>query len=504
MGHEAPAFAYLPGPEAAVDAAIQTAVRSGVPAHEARLGVGGLPSRITRLANGMVYGIACDQQAMRVALGAGALEASMQAGKCTSLLTPSDPAMLLRKARLAGFDLDSYLRADRLAIFQMASEAPKHLFRCGVEGFLAQLERIFPQRDALIVIDQADALFMLSESRAAAETAQGYTNWAAERDHTVLALFTPTPHAAREYFALRLVAENFAGFAIAKPSHGGPVLEVRHWFNAEGASARESFSLRWAGRGTLNAQAESPLRDADDLTPVESVLRVEDTAKIADALDVVRSSDAATLVLPFNDPADYVRLCRTVAEVRALGRPSLRAVIREHGLRLRAAQALALTRLGASTIIPKDVSDAGAKRIVDALQGTSFMRPFDADVETVESQTTGLLRRAPSGRSSFCDAVEALLAAADGFEVESCLVRLEMQRGEPAMAVRLSRRHGREILWLAEEQRLWLFMFGCAASNAPAVLKRLFIARTEEICSSWSMEHETRRILAELRSLREQ
>jgi hypothetical protein len=505
MGPEAPAVAYFPGQEPVLDCA-EAIVRTGLPlaktAHDARLGVGELPSRIATLAGGMIYAIACDQQALRLALGAGALEASLQAGRCSSLLTPSDPATLLRKARLAGFHLEPFLRTEKLALFQTAAEAATHLFRCGVEGFLAQLERIFPEREALVVIDQADALFMLSEPRAAEAAAQRYLDWAAARGHAVLALFTPAPHAAREYLALRLVAENFAGFAVARPAHGGPVLDVRHWFNLEGASARESFPLRWAGRGALHAQAAVPQRDADDLTPVERILYLEETAGIADALDAARVSDAATLVLPYRQAGDYPGLCRAVAALRALGRPALRAVIRERGLRLRAAQALALTRLGTSSIIPKDVPDAAARRIVEALHGTAFMRPFDTDIEAVESQTTALLQRSVSDGPSFCHAVEGLLAAADASEVESCLVRLEMQRGEPAVAVPFLRRLGREIVWLADAERLWLFLFGCPPGSAPAVLRRIFIARTEEICSSWSMEHETGRMLAELRCLR--
>jgi hypothetical protein len=319
----------------------------------------------------------------------------------------------------------------------------------------------------------------------------------------VLALFSPAAHAAREFLALRLVAENFGGFAIAKPSHGAPVLEIRHWFGAEGTSTRQSFALRWAGTAALGVEPAPGAPDHGELTPAESVIWAEDAATFADALDAACSSEAATLVLPFQRPADYPIVCRAVAAVRAHARPSLRVVVRERAFRLRAAQALALMRLGASSIIPAGLSDAAARRIVEALHGTRFTRPYDSSVEEVEAQMSNLVSAGAHSAASFCDAVEGLLAASDGFEIESCLARLELDQADASKALALVRRLGRELVALPRGNSLWLFLFGCPARSAPAVLRRLFIAPLAEFCSSWSTERDAGRILMELRSLRD-
>jgi len=115
-------------------------VRSVLPAH-ARLGLAELPARIERLAPGMLYAIACAEQGVRVPLVAGALAASLRTGKPCALVTPAAPSILLRKARLAGFTLSAPLKAGELTICQVAPEAPKHLFRLGVQSLIAQLER---------------------------------------------------------------------------------------------------------------------------------------------------------------------------------------------------------------------------------------------------------------------------------------------------------------------------------------------------------------------------
>src|SRR5207248_155971 len=151
--------------------------------------------------------------------------------------------------------------------------------------------------------------------------------------------------------------ENFAGFALARAAAGGTLFEVRHWFGAEGSSAREAFELALPGshsRVERSTALDEPLAPIDSVisvrgalaSPVKSWQAWEEAESIAHALDAARRSEAATLVLPFERPSDYEALARAVAEVRAMGRASLRVVVRERALRLRSSQTLALLRLG--------------------------------------------------------------------------------------------------------------------------------------------------------------
>jgi len=253
MGHEAPAFALLPGAEEQVDAIVRSVLAgqrpSGMPA-QARLGLGELPGRVDQLAAGMVYGVVCNQQAVRLPLLASALAASLRSGMQCVLLTPSEPRVLLRKLSLSGFALHATLRAGQLAVFQVARDAAKHLFRLGAEELLAQLEQNIAPRGVLLVLDEADALFMACDPLAGAEAARLYLEWTAKRNHTMLAMFSPAADAPRDYVVLRHIAENFAGFALAAPADDGAVFEIQHWFGPQGASWRESFELPLHGRAT--------------------------------------------------------------------------------------------------------------------------------------------------------------------------------------------------------------------------------------------------------------
>ena len=431
--------------------------------------------------------MACAEQAIRVPLVAGALAATLRTGKACALVTPAAPSILLRKARLAGFALNSPLKSGQLSICQVTAEAPKHLFRLGVQTLIAQLERHMAAREALVVIDEADALFLIADPRAAADAAARYTEWATAREHTVLALFAPAPEAAREYLTLRRLGENFAGFGLARAAARGALFEVRHWFGADGASAREAFELRLSSTQSATPLAEPLRRLEEPLAPVDSVICVrgalavpvkswhawEEVESIAQAVDAARRSEAATLVLPFERPSDYDALARAVAEVRAMDRASLRLVVRERALRLRNSQTLALMRLGTSSVIPAGVPDAAVKRMIDALHGTRFSRPYDSELHEVEEETIGLLAARSLNRASFCEAVERLLAAADGFDIESSLVCLENSRFEPWRILAAARRHAREFVALANGDRTWFFWYGCRAEAAAQIVRRI-------------------------------
>ena len=479
---------------------------------DSSLGVDNLPDRVAALAGGMIYSVACDQQAVRLPLIAGALAATIKLGTACVLLTPSDGGMFLRKARLAGFSLDGAVRSGALALFQTPPDVGKAIFRMDVDMFVRQLQFSIPSRGAFVAIDCADSLFMLSDPGASEEAAQQYLHWTNLHQHTLLATFAPAAAAPRDYLTLRHIAENFAGFAVARPTDGGAVLEIRHWFGAHGANPRESFMLRSRQRGVLSVR--STATQDDELPPVDAAIYVKsamdvtlaaraswhEVESVADAVDAARRSEAATLVLPFERPTDYPMLCRALVTVRAMRRPCLRVLVRERRARLRAGQMLTLMRLGASAILPLDVSDAAVRRLVDSLRGARFTRPYEMDAQQVDEDTNGLLARQPDSAKGFCAAVEGLLAAADGFDIETSLVRIRFPDGQMAAGARSAQRFGRDLVAFLQDDAAWFFFFGCPAVSLPKVLQRFFRAPIES--AERTTEQDPARILELLGELR--
>jgi hypothetical protein len=492
-------------------AAVRAAVSDDAPAGRvACLGLESLPARIARLPRGMIYSLACDQQAVRLPLAARALGASLRTGQPCVLVTAGDPAMFLRKARLAGMDLGAHARSGELALFQLAAEADKSMFRDGPQAFLRELELSLPGPGVFVVLDEADAVFALTDPRSSTDAAKAYVRWAATHQHTVLALFAPSAMAPREYLALRRAAENFAGFAVARATYGGGTLDVRHWFTAEGASPREVFDLRLYGESAVRIEANPTA--LDELPPVDTVICVgnalpanlygwrdwQDVASAEEGLQALRRSAAATLVLPFRHSRDFPSIAAAVAAVRSMGRPELHVAVRECGRRLRAGHSLALMRRGLSTVIAPDVSDVGAKRIVDLLKGTRFERAYDTDPEALDELVSHTV--AGSG-SLFCEAVEGWLAAADGFDLENCLVRIEA-RGAAGRLIARAQKRSRDAVWTIKGDRIWAFLLGCPRAAAPRVMQRMFSGPSHEPLPAWFAEFRPERILAQLQALR--
>ena len=189
-----------------------------------------------------------------------------------------------------------------------------------------------------------------------------------------------------------------------------------------------------------------------------------------------RPDDLVTLLYAkekgeLQDQAAFEARVRTAtAEVVRKLNADLDSVLKQPELTPRWAE-LGITPLGGSP-------DAAVKRMTDALHGTRFARPYDTDVRQVEEETVNLLGMRSHNRSSFCETVERLLAASDGFDVDSCLTVLELG-AEPWRILAAARRHARELVAFVEAERAWLFWYGCRAEALPNILKRMNLELTQ-------------------------
>ena len=140
------------------------------------------------------------------------------------------------------------------------------------------------------------------------------------------------------------------------------------------------------------------------------------------------------------------------------------------------------------------------RRLVDSLRGARFTRPYEMDAQQVDEDTNGLLARQPDTAKGFCAAVEGLLAAADGFDIETSLVRIRFPDGQMAAGARSAQRFGRDLVAFLQEDAAWFFFFGCPAVSLPKVLQRFFRAPIES--AERTTEQDPARILELLGELR--
>jgi hypothetical protein len=470
----------------------------------ASLGVRGLPDALSFLAPGELYAIEIDAQSLRLPLVAHTLRESLSGGVGCSLVLPGDPAAFLAKARLCGADLEWSQSQGELNLVRHRADPMSPLIRGGPAAVLDAIEQAVPAGRGLLIIEQAETMLFLADPTQSGEAGDGLREWARRRGVTVLLTCTPSSRPQREFLALRAMAEDFAGLAVMRENEGGARLDVRHWFGAQGGNPRVSVPLRLADPGALTAEppptTPARVRDATAQQIVAIEGAVDDPVAAmrdaswslvqshAEAIDAARRMASGTIVLSFDRATPLRALCHAVASVRRAAAPWVSVVVRERGLRLRLGQQIALTRLGASGVVPLDADDADLAQSVRAMGGTAFLRQVPDDIEaTIAAAGTAVAPQLLVTRA-FRDMVAEVLAAAEGIDLPHSLLHVAC---DPAKAQQLGtlalQRKIREAAMTVDPTGLWLFLFGCPASRAPGVAERAFGRMHAEVAADISV-----------------
>ncbi|MCZ8337019.1 MAG: BcsE family c-di-GMP-binding protein [Burkholderiaceae bacterium] len=470
-----------------------------------RLGITGIADSVGVLAPGQVYALAVDAQPLRVPLVAQALRATLVEGGRCAVVLPGDPGAFVSKVKLLGIDLGWYEKSGELELVRQRHDPLLPLFRTGPAAVLELIARAAGEDRSLLVLEQAETLLFLGDPAHAGEACDGLRAWARRTGTTVIATFTPATRPQREFLSLRATAEDFAGFAVVREHEGGALLDLRHWFGNGGSNLRASVPLRTTATGELTAEPAqgAPVRVRDAGAPhvvaIETaiddpVAAVRDSSWTllkhhAELIEASRRLTAGAVVLAF-DPATPLRaLCQTVAAVRRVAAPWVSVLIRERGMRLRLAQQIALTRLGASTVVPATADDADLAQAIRALSGTACLRALPDDIErTIAAAGTATSPHLMVTRA-FRDTVAEVLAASDGLELPHALLHVAC---DPAKAQQLGtfalQRKLRDAALTVDPTGLWVFLYGCPANRTARVAERAFGRYHVEIASGISVE----------------
>jgi cellulose biosynthesis protein BcsE len=486
------------------------------------LGIEDLPDRIGRLAVGAMYAIACEDPSIRQRLIAAALYHTLLSGRPAVLISAAGAQQFLRRADQDGFDLSGFIQKRQLQLLRHPPHADTHLQQVGARQFIDELDRAELHPGSLILFDEADPLYLLSDPRHAAAAIQIYSSWSDACGHTVLGVFNLSSQAPRQFVTLMALAEHWAGFALIANINQRVLLDLRHWRAQAGDNPRQCFELNADLTGRLSAQSlhADPLdvgNSAADQQLERCVIAVRgsfgpeiqaartewhwiDAAE--NAADKAREFAIATVVLQFADSGEFERLCQAVVALRQLGNCALRIVVRERAARLRMPMAMTLFRMGVSLIIPAGSSDSNARLQIEALQGSRLIRVFDSNVARVQQELKRVLNSDPHNTIEFRAAVEQVLAQSESYQIEHALVRLYSKSGQQARAIELLSRQGRDLLMAVDGAQIWLFLFACERSEVRGTLERLFANSLNELFTDRAILFEPQRMLAALESIR--
>lgn len=480
------------------------------------LHIDGVPPRMSRLSPGMMYAITVDQQTLRIALIAQSLLAGLQSGVQCTLVTALDPKMFLKKCGLVGAHLNRFLETGQLRLYRQRNDAGAEVTPMSAKWLLNDLKQYKLPGMSMVFLDSAEDRFCLSDPASAASLAATYQEWVFENRHTVMALFVPRVNAQKEFGTLRTVAEHFGGFGVIKTTDEQAVLDVRHWFGLLGATPRSSYLLSIDTQGRLRARpvamggrlAMDPADERQIITRTAAQgfnirnNRWDVVENFVEAIDRSRQVEGGTVVLDFDKGTDIRELAQTVATVRSLGRSQLRVLIRECGARLRIGQIVALMRLGAGLVIPKELSGSGARLVAESLRGSVSARSFETHVDQVFLDSQVDSRVGFMGISEFRLAVDRLLGISEDVEIPVTLIRFSMASAQALRAASGALQRGaRDTVFTEYDNCIWALLFGCGVEHAEVVLSRLLGARFERLMTGWQRFGSTLDITQAMRLL---
>ncbi len=486
------------------------------------LGVQGLPERVARLDSGEMYAIACSDLSIREVLIAGALLCTLDSGRPAVLISAAEPSSFLAKAARAGFDLKRFVQRRRLQLLRQPQQAGEHLQKVGAKRFIDELDRAELAPGSLILFDQADPIYLLGDPPHAAAAMRIYAAWTRASGHTILSVFDALNQAPRQFVTLTSLASAWSGFAQISLINQRLLLDVRHWTCGAKSIPRECFEVRIHRRGKRDAISlrTEPLTDNKGsacLSAENTVIAMRQTFDASmqvvmpdwrwlesheNVLEVVKAHAVLTVVLQFCEPSEYEQLCSDVVALRKLGNSALRIVVRERQVRLRMPMAMALYRIGVSSIIPAQVSDSSALLQIEALQGTRIHRSCDSNIVRVQRELKAILESDLKDTVQFRLAVEYLLAQSESYKLEHTLVRLYLKPGQQKLAVEFLTREGRDLLIAVDGSTIWLFLFACARIEVRGTLDRVFASSLNELFNDRTIVNEPPRMLAALESIR--
>jgi hypothetical protein len=485
------------------------------------LAVDGLPSELADLVPGMLYAIMVDTQAIRVAVLAQCLSESAHMQSPSVLVTGHDPQAFVKKAQSFAPQLEKQLTKGSARILRFEADISRRLLRFGSAKLMEDLkaQEIAPQ--SLVIIDQASKVLGLSDPATAAVTAQLFQSWAERSKLAILFLVQSDRDNPREYASLKTVAEHWAGLAVVKSSSTRTAMTFKHWFGLHGITPGGRFLMGISTAGQLgvargiqqspneaSSTTISPSQDDHGLIATTRSIadlgdfgpRLQPCDDELELMDMARRTRAGTVLLHFSNRNELGRLGKLVANLRSITSPEVRILVRECGAKLRKTESFALLQLGASFIVPKDVSPDSARILIEQLGSAALRRlhnPRAAEqLRQLLQESTGRLLTAYEFRLR----VTNLLDLSDARLPHTLVLLKTSSAGLSKRIASLIGPRIRDVMLAESNGCLLLFLFGCSTEAAEIVMSRLFVT-AKDPATSWKCSSEAeiiRRLLAKI------
>lgn len=398
-----------------------------------------------------------------------------------------------------------------------------------LEEISASLERLLGEIDyyahphqQLIVIERFQRYCQNGMQAEFARALITMRAWAQERQ-CIFLLMSPVEY---QQPLLRAGVGTLGG--IANLMYQGRTLSwiINYWFQGDHIISQRTAHLSQADNQQLLIDSstpdslelvpsDGPVYDANRTVVVRSVLNGyplpagwEIVNRNHDVTEQLPSAVGCTFLLEFSPAVSLKELTQLVYQMRRNCGARLRLVIRELGIHLRASEESLLYQLGASLVIPAEVSFARMQGMLASQQGQLYSRLLPNDFNITWHQSTLPGVRGYLEPVEFVHEAQQSLKQIDLYIHQPLLVQMDLepewQRVDPAGLMQVGRAGD---VFTRVAGRLFLYLHSCQPDQVTRVLEQLLQRPVDEVClaqQQWLTLDQIQLVLSQLARVIEQ
>lgn len=455
------------------------------------VGIAGLPNPVRTMVPGKTYAVNVRTHAATSCQDNSIAEALRDQRSVIAVIrTPA--AELLQRLAFHGIRADEVLKQGRLQILERNGEPSEKLLVHGARHFTDELDFFTLPKNTLLVVEDAEDLFTLSDVHLASEQARIYQQWAQSANATVMLFFSVSRVEPSQIASMRTLSDLFAGVAEFAQAGIQFSWHINHWQSPFASISHREYAVSFDAEGIRLLAAgyqleglDAQIKNAPDqgrVIATETVVNGERgvpshwriVKNLDELLEAAEGAIAATCLIDFFNGDKLHVLARAIHHLRQKHGPGLRIIVRERKLRLRYSDELLLLRLGANTVVYAEVNFSRLISLIESLREHIYSGDvpdhFEAAVHAaMPPPHMGYLKPI-----EFCEMVRDSLAQSARLGIESTLAYLALlPEISHVDALRLFHIKRMGDLITADHRGIWIFLYACREPDVDATLERL-------------------------------
>ena len=456
------------------------------------VGIAGLPNPVRTMAAGNAYAVTVQQPRAAMACFDNSIVAALREQRTAIVVIRSSAAELLQRLEQHGINSHEMLQKSRLLILQRSDNAAEKLLRHGARHFTDELDYYNAPKNSLLVVENAEDLFTLSDSHLASEQAKIYQQWYQSTGATALLFFSTAKIQGAQLAALRTLGDHFSGMAEFGQSSAQFSWRINHWQSPFASLSHREYAVSFDAQGTgliaagyqlegLDARIKNA-PDQDRVITTEAVVQGERgvpsqwriVSDLDGVLEAAEGAVAATCLIDFVNGDKLHLLARAIHTLRQKHGPGLRIIVRERKLRLRYSDELLLLRLGANTVVYAEVNFSRFISLIESLRDQIYTGTVPDHFEDAVHAAMPPPHIGYLNPHAFCEMVRDNLAQSAHIGIESTLACLYLlPEISHVDALRLFKIKRQGDLFTADQRGIWIFLYACREPDVDATLERL-------------------------------